>query len=116
MCFFAGLVTLAKKMLNQPIKTFQAGKEMKKSYDDMKKKNVIGGNLAAHEEANQRAAEKSDAETAAAFSALREQSKRFRPGITKNRADKSRHIGDTRSQKEIDDTMNANKRGREKAG
>ena len=87
---------------------------MEKSHKDMIEKNQIGGNLAAHEEGNKNAAEKSDRETAAALSAAREQYKRVR--VKQSKADGNWHIGDTRTQKEIDDTMNANKKGREKAG
>ena len=79
----------------------------------MKKANVKGGNLAAHEEANQKATEVSDAETAAAISALREQYKPFRP--PKKNPDGSVHIGDTRTKEETAATMDANKRGRENA-
>ena len=99
----AGLGTLAKKMVSQPVKTVKAGMEFVKSYNKMKKANVIGGNLPAHEEANRKATEVSDAETAAAFSALREQSKRHRKG------------GDKRTKEETAATMDANKRGRENA-
>jgi len=99
-------------MVTQPKKTLKAIGEFKKSYDKMKEANVIGGNLKAHEEANRKATEVSDAETAAAISAAREQYKRFRVKVN---PDGNRHIGDTRTQKEIDDTMNANKRGRENA-
>ena len=112
-CFqSAGLGTLAKKVVRQPVKTVKAVAEMVKSYMDMRKANVKGGNLPAHEEANRRATEVSDKETAAALSALREQYKRHRE---KENPDGSLHIGDTRSQKEVDDTMAANKRGRESA-
>lgn len=109
-----GLGTLAKKFVSQPIKTMKAIGEMVKSYDKMVEKNQIGGNLAAHEEGNKNAAEKSDRETAAALSAAREQYKRFR--VKQSKAYGNWHIGDTRTQKEIDNTMNANKKGREKAG
>ena len=110
---FKGLGTLAKKMVKQPVKTVKAGIEFVKSYQKMRKANKKGGNLAAHEEANRRATEKSDAETAAAFSALREQYKRTR---VKANPDGSVHIGDTRTKEETDSTMNANKRGRENVG
>lgn len=110
---FAGLGTLAKKMASQPKKTVKAGVEFAKSYFKMRKANKKGGNLAAHEEANRKATQKSDAETAAAFSALREQFKRVR---VKQNPDGSWHAGDTRTQQETDATMNANKRGRENAG
>ena len=109
-----GLGTLAKKFVSQPIKTVKAIGEMVKSYDKMVEKNQRGGNLAAHEEGNKNAAEKSDRETAAALSAAREQCKRFRVKMSK--ADGNLHVGDTRTQEEIDNTMNANKKGREKAG
>ena len=108
-----GLGTLAKKLVSQPKKTVQAIGEMAKSYLGMVRKNERGGNIAAHEEANKNAAEKSDTETAAALSAAREQYKRVR--VHKSKADGSWHIGDTRTQKEIDNTMNANKKGRENA-
>ena len=75
--------------------------------------NVEGGNLGAHEEANREATKKSDAETAAAISALREQYKRVR--VNNNPNDGSWHVGDTRTEKETADTMNANKKGREAA-
>jgi len=39
----AGLGTIAKKMVTQPKKTLKAIGEFKKSYDKMKKANVIGG-------------------------------------------------------------------------
>lgn len=109
-----GLGTLAEKFVSQPIETMKAMGEMVKSYDKMVEKNQIGGNLAAHEEGNKNAAEKSDKETAAALSAAREQYKQVR--VKQSKADGNWHIGDTRTQKEIDDTMNANKKGREKAG
>ena len=86
---------------------------MAKSYAKMRYYNRKGGNLKAHEEGNRKATEVSDAETAAAFSALREQYKPVRP--PKKNPDGSWHIGDTRTQKEIDETMNANKKGRESA-
>ena len=101
-------------MVSQPRKTVKAGVEFAKSYFKMRKANVKGGNLPAHEEANRKATQKSDAETAAAFSALREQFKRFR--VKQNPDDKSWHVGDTRTKEETDDTMNANKKGRENAG
>ena len=109
-----GLGTLAKKFVSQREKTVNAIGEMAKSYNKMVQKNQIGGNLAAHEEGNKNAAEKSDRETAAALSAAREQYKRFR--VKKNKADGNWHIGDTRTQQEIDNTMNANKKGRMRAG
>lgn len=87
--------------------------EMEKSYNKMIEENQIGGNLAAHEEGNKNAAEKSDRETAAALSAAREQYKRFR--VKQSKDDRNWHIGDTRTQQEIDNTMNANKKGRMKA-
>ena len=99
-------------MIKQPIKTIQAGWEFAKSYGKMRKENKIGGNLPAHQEANREATKKSDAETAAAFSALREQYKRHRD---KTNPDGTRHIGDTRTQEEIDAVMDANKQGREDA-
>lgn len=107
-----GLGTLGKKLIKQPIKTIQAGWEFAKSYGKMRKENKIGGNLPAHQEANREATKKSDAETAAAFSALREQYKRHRD---KTNPDGTRHIGDTRTQEEIDAVMDANKQGREDA-
>ena len=88
--------------------------EMAESYGKMVEENEIGGNIAAHEEGNKNAAEKSDRETAAALSAAREQYKRVR--VKQSKEDGNWHIGDTRTQKEIDNTMNANKKGREKAG
>ncbi|XP_031574711.1 micronuclear linker histone polyprotein-like [Actinia tenebrosa] len=107
-----GLGTLAKKMVSQPGKTIDAIKSFAKSYKDMKKKNVVGGNLPAHRQANKDATSKSDAQTAGAISALREQYKNFR---IKQNKDGSIHIGDTRTKKERDDTMNANKQGRDDA-
>ena len=98
-------------MVKQPVKTVKAGVEFAKSYKKMRKANLIGGNLAAHEEANRRATAKSDAETAAAFSALREQYKRTR--VKTNPDDGSWHVGDTRTKEETEATMNANKKGRE---
>ncbi|KAK3752037.1 hypothetical protein QZH41_019385, partial [Actinostola sp. cb2023] len=47
-----GLGTLARKMISQPVKTVKAVKAFAKSYFDMRKKNVIGGNLPAHRQAN----------------------------------------------------------------
>ena len=99
-------------MKSQPVKTMKAALEFGKSYVKMRKANVIGGNGPAHEEANRKATEVSDKETAEAFSALREQYKRVR---VKENPDGSVHVGDTRTQKEIDDTMAANKKGRESA-
>lgn len=107
-----GLGTLAKKVVQQPVKTAKAVWEMGKSYVKMRNANVKGGNLKAHEEANRKATEVSDAKTAAALSAAREQYKRHRK---KTNPDGSLHIGDTRSQQKVDDTMAANKRGRESA-
>ena len=105
-----GLGTLAKKAVTQPVKTAKAVYEMGKSYVKMRKANIKGGNLAAHEEANRRATAVSDKETAAALSALREQYKRHRK---KTNPDGTVHHGDTRTQREVDETMAANKRGRE---
>ena len=99
-------------MISQPVKTVKAASEFVKSNEKMRKANVIGGNLPAHEEANRKATEVSDKETAAALSAVREQYKRVR---VKEHPDGSVHVGDTRTQKEIDDTMAANKKGRESA-
>lgn len=96
----------------EPVKTWKAAMEFVKSYQKMRKANVKGGNLAAHEEANREATKKSDAETAAALSALREQYKR---GRVKNNPDGSWHVGDTRTEEETTATMNANKKGREAA-
>ena len=107
-----GLGTLAKKMLKKPVETAKAAVEFAKSYQKMREKNVKGGNLAAHEEANREATKKSDAETAAALSAVREQYKRVR---VKNNPDGSLHVGDTRTEEETTNTMNANKKGRESA-
>ena len=107
-----GLGTLAKKALKNPVKTAKAAAEFVKSYQKMRKANVKGGNLKAHEEANREATKKSDAETAAALSALREQYKR---GRVKNNPDGSLHVGDTRPEEEAAATMNANKKGREAA-
>ena len=60
----------------------------------------MGGNLPAHEEANRKGTEVSDAETTAALSAAKEQYKRFR---VKENPDESVHVpGDTRTQKEIE--------------
>ena len=106
----AGLGTLAKKVVNHPVKTAKAAMEFVKSYQKMRKANVKRGNLAAHEEANREATKKSDAETAAALSALREQYKRVR---VKNNPDGSLHIGDTRTKEETAATMDANEKGRE---
>jgi len=112
-CFpSSGLWTLAKKLRSQPKKTIEAGVEFAKSYFKMRKANRKGGNLGAHEEANRKATRVSDVETAAAFSAVREQFKRIR---LKQNPDGSWHVGDTRTQKETDNTMEANKRGRENA-
>ena len=107
-----GLGTLAEKVVTQPKKTIEVAKEFAESYQKMREENKKGGNLEAHEEANREATKKSDAETAAAFSALREQYKRTR---VKANPDGSLHIGDTRTKEETDATMNANKRGRESA-
>ena len=51
-------------------------------------------------------------QVAGALSALREQYKNFR---AKENPDGTTHIGDTRTEKERKDTMDANKKGREKA-
>ena len=89
---------------------------MNKNLQDLKEGKVNGGNLEAHERANSEATKKSDAETAAAFSALREQSKPFRVKLHRNDDGKFHlDIGDTRTKEERDDTMNANKKGRESA-
>ena len=98
--------------LKEPVKTAKAAMEFVKSYQKMREENVKGGNLPAHEEANREATEKSNAETAAALSALREQYKR---GRVKNNPDGSWHVGDTRTEEETSATMNANKKGREAA-
>ena len=113
---FEGLGTLAKKMLTQPEKTVEAGKAMNKNLQDLKEGKVKGGNLEAHERANSESTKKSDTETAAAFSALREKYKRIRPQLTKTK-DGSFHLDlrDTRTKEETDKTMNANKKGRESA-
>ena len=94
------------------MKTAKAAMEFAKSYQKMREANFKGGNLGAHEEANREATKKSDAETAAAISALREQSKSVR---VKNNPDGSWHVGDTRTEEETAATMNANKKGREAA-
>ncbi|XP_078368202.1 uncharacterized protein LOC144652033 [Oculina patagonica] len=107
-----GFGTLVKKMITQPKKTIAAGMEFVKSYQKMRKENKKGGNLPAHVEANREATKKSDAETAAAFSAAREQMKRFR---VKSNPDGSLQVGDTRTKEETKATMDANKRGRENA-
>ncbi|KAK3755577.1 hypothetical protein QZH41_005962 [Actinostola sp. cb2023] len=107
-----GLGTLARKMISQPVKTVKAIKAFAKSYRDMTKKNRIGGNLPAHRQANKDATKVSDAKTAGAISALREQYKNFR---VKQNKDGTIHIGDTRTKKERQDTMNANKQGRQDA-
>lgn len=99
-------------MVKQPVKTVKAGIEFVKSYQKMRKANVKGGNLVAHEEANREATKVSDAETAAALSASREQ---FKRGRVKNNPDGSLHVGDTRTREETAATMNANKKGRESA-
>ena len=99
-------------MLKKPVETAKAAVEFAKTYQKMREKNVKGGNLAAHEEANREATKKSDAETAAALSAVREQYKRVR---VKNNPDGSLHVGDTRTEEETTNTMNANKKGRESA-
>ena len=96
--------------MSQPGKTAKAVYEMAKSYFNMRNANIKGGNLKAHEEANRRATKASDKKTAAALSALREQYKRHR---TKTNPDGTVHHGDTRTQKEIDQTIAANKKGRE---
>ena len=96
--------------MSQPVKTAKAVYEMAKSYVKMRMANIKGGNLKAHEDGNRRATAVSDKKTAAALSALREQSKRFR---TRTNPDGTVHHGDTRTQKEIDQTMAANKRGRD---
>ena len=105
-----GLGTLAKKAKSQPVKTANAVYQMAKSYVKMRLANTKRGNLKAHEEANRRATAVSDKKTAAALSALREQYKRHR---TKTNKDGTVHHGDTRTHKEVDETMAANKRGRE---
>lgn len=107
-----GVGTLARKMAKEPKKTIRAANEFKKSYTKMRQANEIGGNLAAHREANHEATRKSDAQTAAAFSAMREQYKRVR---VKKNPDGNWHIGDTRSKQETTATMNANRLGREDA-
>ena len=109
---FTGLGTLAKKALDKPVETAKAAIEFAKSYQKMREANKKGGNLAAHEEANREATKKSDAETAAALSALREQFKRVR---VKTNPDGSLHVGDTRTNEETAATMDANKKGRESA-
>ncbi|XP_032229805.2 uncharacterized protein LOC116613261 isoform X2 [Nematostella vectensis] len=107
-----GLGTLAKETIKNPKKTTNAVKEFAKSYADMRKKNLKGGNLAAHREANKKATEKANSKVAGAISAIREQYKNFR---VKKNPDGSIHLGDTRTKKERDATMNANKKGREDA-
>ena len=92
-------------MVREPKKTIQAGKEFIKSYQKKFKSKEYKRNLPAHEEANRKGTEESDAETAAAFSALREQ---LNP-------DGSWHVGDTRTREETDETMDEKKTGRENA-
>ena len=58
---FQGVGTLARKMSTEPKKTIRAENELKKSYTKMRQANEIGGNLAAHREANREATRKSDA-------------------------------------------------------
>ncbi|XP_001626334.2 micronuclear linker histone polyprotein [Nematostella vectensis] len=107
-----GLGTLARETIKNPKKTIKAIKEFAKSYADMRKKNLKGGNLAAHREANKKATQKANSKVAGAISAIREQYKNFR---VKKNPDGSIHLGDTRTKKERDATMNANKKGREDA-
>ena len=65
-------------MYEKPKETIKAILSFKKSFDEMLKKNVIGGNIPAHRKANKDATLKADAQTAAAISALREQYKNIR--------------------------------------
>ena len=95
------------------MKTFESFGAFAKSWNEMRKKNVIGGNLKAHENANKKATEIGGAKLSSAISAVREQYKRFR--IKSHPRDGSLHVGDTRSAAEIKATMDANKKGRDQA-
>ena len=106
----SGLGTLAKKAVSQPVKTYKAIKSFAKRYREMKQKNIKGGNLEAHRMANKDATKVSDAKTAEAISAVREQYKNFR---VKQNPDGSVHIGDTRTKQERKNTMRANELGRD---
>merc|ERR1712013_429737 len=105
-----GLGTIARSFVRQPIKTVKSFGAFASSYNNMR--NRIGGNLPAHEKANFDATKIGGARLSGGISALREQHKRFR---IKQNPDKSVRIGDTRTPKEIRDTMNANKAGRDRA-
>ncbi|XP_057294688.1 uncharacterized protein LOC130623229 [Hydractinia symbiolongicarpus] len=107
-----GLATLAKSLVKNPTKTVKAIAAFGKSYPEMKKANLKGGNLGPHEKANYNATKIAGLKVSSAISAAREAYKRFR---IKTNPDGSKHYGDTRTPKEIKDTMDANKRGREKA-
>jgi hypothetical protein len=78
-------------MISEPKKTVKAIKSFVKNYNTMKSKNLKGGNLPAHRQANKDATKKSDAKTAGAISALREQYENFR--VNKDK-DGSIHIGE----------------------
>merc|ERR1712013_593876 len=105
-----GLGTIARSFVRQPIKTVKSFGAFASSYNNMR--NRIGGNLPAHEKANFDATKIGGARLSGGISALREQYKRFR---IKQNPDKSVRIGDTRTPKEVRDTMNANKAGRDRA-
>lgn len=107
-----GLGTLARSLVKNPIKTVISVGAFGKSYLDMRKANRKGGNLAAHEKANYAGTKIAGSKVSSAISAAREQYKRFR---IKTNPDGSKHYGDTRTLKEIKDTMDANQRGRDNA-
>ena len=108
---FLGLGTIAKSFVKNPVKTIKSIGSFSSNYQKMRKANIRGGNLKAHENANYEATKIGGSKLAGGISALREQYKRFR---IKTNPDKSKHYGDTRTAKEIKKTMDANSRGREK--
>lgn len=109
----SGLGTIAKSFAKNPVKTVKSFGAFAKSWNEMRKKNLIGGNLKAHEKGNKKATEIGGAKLSSAISALREQYKRFR--VKNHPKDGSLHVGDTRSAAEIKATMDANKKGRDQA-
>ena len=111
--FIIGLGTIAKSFWKSPKKTWNSFGAFKNSYNAMRKANVIGGNLKAHQKGNYDATKIGGKNIAAGISAFREQYKTARVKIN---PDWSVHIGDTRTPTEIKKVMDANRQGREDAG
>ena len=53
----SGLGTLAKSAVKNPVKTYKAVTAFANNYNEMRAKNIKGGNLEAHRKANKEATE-----------------------------------------------------------